>query len=304
MTNTAIAPRQPRRRTGLGRRPWMDWMILPALIAIGVVIGYPIVRAIQLSTTEFNPLAGADPTPVGTANFEQLVDDPIFWEALRNTAIYTFGSVAIAAIIGAMVALLVENLSGRARVVKTLLLTPWAVPFVVVAFLFRYMFDAQSGVINALLMDLNITDQPVDWLVSSTWALPTVVAANVWAQTPFFVLVFGAALAAVPNEVIESARVDSTRGLAMARHIKLPYMRNAALIASLLMVVANFNDFGKIWAMTEGGPGYATTTLVVWVYRLAFTSFELGYASAVGVIWLVLLLLFAIAYARMLRRGS
>src|SRR5690606_18124818 len=126
--------------------------------------------------------------------FERLVDDPIFWTALQNTAIYTFGSVAIAGVLGALIALLTEDLVGRSRIVKTLLLTPWAVPFVVVAFLFRYMFDQQTGVVNAMLMDLNITDQPVGWLVSSSWALPTVVAANVWTQTPFFFLVFSAAL--------------------------------------------------------------------------------------------------------------
>lgn len=303
MTATA-APRTYRHRGRVGRRPFIDWMILPALLAIAVVIGYPVVRAFQLSTTSYNPLSGAEPTPVGLDNFQRMVDDPIFGQALWNTAVYTFGTVAIAGLLGAVIALLAENLAGRSRIIKTLLLTPWAVPFVVVAFLFRYMFDQQAGIINALLIDLNITDQPVSWLVSSTWAMPTVVAANVWTQTPFFFLVFTAALAAVPNEVIEAARVDNTRGWAMARHIKLPYMRNAALIASLLMVIANFNDFGKIWAMTQGGPGYATTTLVVWVYRLAFTSFDLGYASAIGVLWLVLLMIFAIFYARLLRRGT
>lgn len=304
MQEATVATEKSQRRTRLGRRPWFDWMILPALVTIAVVIGYPIVRTFQLSTTDYNPLSGLEPQPIGTGNFERLIDDPIFWDALQNTAIYTFGSVVVAGILGAVIALLTEDLVGRSRVVKTLLITPWAVPFVVVAFLFRYMFDQQTGVVNAILMDLNITDQPVAWLVSSAWAMPTVVAANVWTQTPFFFLVFSAALAAVPNDVIEAARVDNTRGLAMARHIKLPYMRNAALIASLLMVIANFNDFGKIWAMTAGGPGYATTTFVVWVYRLAFTSFDLGYASAVGVVWLVLLMIFAVFYARLLRRGS
>lgn len=294
----------PRRTKRLGKRPWFDWMMVPALVTIAVVIGYPVVRTFQLSTTNYNPVSGVPQASVGTANFERLFDDPIFADALRNTLIYTFGSVVVAALLGAGLALLTENLAGRWRITKTLLITPWAVPFVVVAFLFRYMFDQQSGVVNAVLTDLNITDNPVGWLVSSAWAMPTVVAANVWTQTPFFFLVFSAALAAVPNEVVEAARVDNTRGWAMVRHIKLPYLRNAALVASLLMVIGNFNDFGKIWAMTQGGPGYETTTFVVWVYRLAFESFEYGYASAVGVVWLVLLLVFAIFYVRLLRRQA
>ncbi|PSL08404.1 carbohydrate ABC transporter membrane protein 1 (CUT1 family) [Haloactinopolyspora alba] len=293
-----------RRRRGPQRRPWLDWMVLPGLLAVGVVIAYPVVRTFQLSTTEYNALSGLDPRPVGTDNFEKLAQDPIFWEALGNTAIYTFGSVAVAALIGVVLALVTEDMVGRSRFLKTLLLTPWAVPFVVVAFLFRYMFDERTGIVNAVLTNMGVIDQGVPWLVSATWALPTVVAANVWTQTPFFFLVFSAALAAIPNDVIEAARVDKTRGWTMARRIKLPYLRNAALVASLLMVISNFNDFAKIWAMTEGGPGYASTTFVVWVYRLAFTSFDLGYSSAIGVVWLLLLMTFAIAYARLLRRGT
>ncbi len=279
-------------------------MVLPGVLAVLVVIAYPVIRTFQLATTDYNSLSGEDPRPIGTENFEQLAQDPLFWEALRNTAVYTFGSVAVAALIGVMLALLTENLVGRSRIIKTLLVTPWAVPFVVVAFLFRYMFDERTGIVNAVLTQTGVVDEAVPWLVSSTWAMPTVVAANVWTQTPFFFLVFSAALAAVPNDVIEAARVDKTRGWVMARHIKLPYLRNAALVASLLMVISNFNDFAKIWAMTEGGPGYSTTTFVVWVYRLAFTSFDQGYSSAIGVVWLLLLMIFAIAYARLLRRGT
>ena len=125
--------------------------------------------------------------------------------------------------------------------------------------------------------------------------------ANVWSMTPFFFLLLSAALAGIPNEVIESARVDRARGWSLVWQIKLPFLRNALLVGSLLMIITNFNDFAKIWATTQGGPGYATTTLVVYVYRLAFENFDFGYASAMGVVWLVLLMVFALAYLRALR---
>ena len=125
--------------------------------------------------------------------------------------------------------------------------------------------------------------------------------ANIWTMVPFFFLLLSAALAAIPNEVIESARIDRARTASMIFHIKLPFLRNALLVSSLLMIISNVNDFAKIWAMTEGGPGYSTTTLVVYVYRLAFEDFNLGYASAIGVVWLLLLLGFAFAYLRTLR---
>jgi ABC-type sugar transport system permease subunit len=290
-----------RRRRALGRTPVFDWMVLPVLLVLLVVIGYPFVSALVLSTEKYNIVSGVPASGVGLRNFHRLFsEDDVFWQAVRNTAIYTFGSVAVAALVGMGLALLVENVSSRWRVVRMLLLTPWAVPVIVVAFLFRYMFLDRGGIVNAALGVVGI--DPVGWLTTSQWSLFTVVLTNVWTQIPFFFLVFSAALAAIPNEVIEAARVDRSRGWSMVLQIKLPFLRSAFLIASLIMIVNNFNDFGKIWAMTEGGPTYSTTTLVVYVYRLAFGSFNLGYASAIGVVWLVFLMLFAVVYVRALQR--
>jgi multiple sugar transport system permease protein len=286
-----------RRRT-----PWLDPMVLPTIAVLGVVVGYPIVYTLVLSTQKYNLL---DTTParfIGAANYRHLLSDPIFWQSLGNTAIYTFGSVIVAALFGLALALLTENLLGwRFRAARALLLTPWSVPFVVVAFLFRYMYLQDGGVINDVLLRLRLIAHPILWLNNASIALPAIMVANIWTMTPFFFLLLSAALAAIPNEVIESARIDRARTLSMIVHIKLPFLRNALLVSSLLMIISNVNDFAKIWAMTEGGPGYSTTTLVVYVYRLAFEDFNFGYASAIGVVWLALLLVFAFAYLRALR---
>lgn len=295
----AAAPRG--RALGSG---WAVWMIVPTLAGLAIVIGYPVVRTFLLSTLHYNFVSPAPPRPVGAANYGQLLHDPIFWQALRNTAVYTFGSVAIAMAIGAALALLTEDLPGRFRHIRTALLTPWAVPFIVVAFLFRYMFDQRIGIVNSVLIHLHLTSAQIAWLNSGVRAMPTVMAANVWTQTPFFFLIFSAALAGIPREVLESAQLDRARGWSMVRFIKLPFMRGGALVAGLLMVIANFNDFAKIWAMTQGGPGYATTTLVVYVYRLAFTSYNFGYSAAIGVVWLALLIVFAVLYIRLMQRGG
>jgi len=282
--------------------PFLDWMVLPTVGVLAVVVGYPVVYALVLSGQHFNFLEPDPPRFVGAANYVQLLTDPIFWQALANTAIYTFGSVAVAALLGLALALLVDNYaSPRMRVVRALLLTPWAVPFVVTAFLFRYMYLQNGGVINALLLDAGIIRAPIAWLNNAAIALPAVMVANVWAMTPFFFLLLSAALAGIPNEVLESARVDRARGWSMVWHVKLPFLRNGLLVGSLLVVINNFNDFGKIWATTQGGPGYATTTLVVYVYRLAFENFDFGYASAMGAVWFVLLMGFALAYLRTLQ---
>jgi len=297
---TSGRPARPARDAE--RVPWIDAMVLPSAAVLAIVVGYPVVYTLVLSAQDYNLLGTTPERFVGAGNYRKLLDDTTFWLSLSNTAIYTFGSVAIAALLGLALALLTENVGGkRGRAVRALLLTPWAVPFVVVAFLFRYMYLQNGGAINALLLAGGIIDTPISWLNVSSLALPAVMVANVWTMTPFFFLLLAAALAAIPNEVIESARVDRARGASLIFSIKLPFLRNALLVSSLLMIIANFNDFAKIWAMTQGGPGYSTTTLVVYVYRQAFENFQIGYASAIGVVWLLLLLAFAVAYLRVLR---
>jgi multiple sugar transport system permease protein len=284
------------------REPWLDRMVLPTLAVLGIVVGYPVVYTLILSVQKYNFLSFEPARVIGAGNYLSLASDPVFWQALANTAIYTFGSVGIAALLGLALALLTENVGGAFfRTIRALLLTPWAVPFVVVAFLFRFMYLQNGGIINALLLQAGLINEPVPWLNDATLAMPAVMLANIWAMTPFFFLLLSAALAAIPDEIIQSARVDRASTWSMICHIKLPLIRNTLLISGLLMIIATFNDFAKIWAMTQGGPGYSTTTLVIYVYRLAFESFEFGYASALGVVWLLVLLVFAIAYLRALR---
>ena len=300
-TQVATAATRNARRNA-GRVPWLDWMVVPTLLVLAIVVGYPVVYTLLLSVQDYNLLEIEPARYVGAENFAKIFSDRIFWQSLWNTAYYTFGSVAASAAIGLALALLMENLGGaRVRAVRALLLTPWAVPFVVVAFLFRYMYLESGGIVNSVLLWIGLIDAPVRWLNDASLALPAVMVANVWAMTPFFFLLLSAALSGIPDQVIESARVDRAGPVSMIWHIKLPFLRNPLLIGALLMVIANFNDFAKIWAMTQGGPAYSTSTLVIYVYRVAFENFEFGYASALGVVWLLLLFVFALAYLRALR---
>lgn len=293
----ARTTRAPRRRRGAR---WFDWMTLPALVILAVVIGYPIVDAVIVSFSNYS-LEFPVHAFVGASNYHVLVHDPLFWQSLRNTLIFTGASVVIGMAIGLVLALALERLSGPWRFLRALLLTPWAVPVIVVAFLFEFMFTNPGGITNALLEDLHIISSPVPWLTSPDWAMVSVIVANVWTQAPFFLLIFTAALAGVPDTVIEAARIDRAGTWSMIAFIKLPYLRTAATVGAVLMIIQNFNNFPLIYAMTGGGPANATSTLVVYVYELAFTEFKLGYASAIGVIWLVLLLVIVSAFVRVLR---
>ena len=196
--------RDPRR--GAGPAPWLDAMVVPTLALLAIVIGYPVIYTLLLSVQDYNLLSSESARLTGAANYRKLLTDPIFRQALVNTAVYTFGSVAASAVLGLALALLAEGMMGRSgRIARALLLTPWAVPFVVVAFLFRYMYLQNGGAINAVLLATGLTGTPVSWLNSASLAMPAVMATNVWTMTPFFFLLMSAALAGIPNEVIESA---------------------------------------------------------------------------------------------------
>jgi ABC-type sugar transport system permease subunit len=280
---TTVNHRVPRRRRGTR---WFDWMTAPALIILAGVVGYPIVAAIIDSFTNYsllNPLH----TFVGGANYNLLYHDSLFWESLRNTVIYTGVSVVVALLFGLVLALALERLTGPWRFIRGIL--------------FEFMFTNPGGITNALLEQTGLISSPIPWLTSPTWAMGAVIIANVWMTAPFFLLVFTAALGGVPNEVTEAARIDRAGTWSMITRIKLPYLRSAALVGALLMIIQNFNSFPLIWAMTQGGPANGTTTLVIYVYQLAFTSFKLGYASAIGIVWLALLVIVASLFIRVLR---
>lgn len=275
-------------------------MAIPTIAILAFVIAYPAVRAVQLSFTStslVNPVARG----VGLGNYRTLVHDSVFMTALKNTVIFTAASVFLAGLGGLSLALILEDFFGRYKIVQTVLLTPWAVPTVVAAYLFRYMFEESGGIVNSLLLRLHLVGSSVPFLASPKWAMPTVILANVWAQVPFFLLIFSAGLKAVPDDVVEAARTDGAGKWSVVRHVKIQYLRGPAVIAVLLMVIANFNNFPHIESMTGGGPGVSTTTLVIYVYQLAFSSYDVGYAAAVGVVWLVILLVLAIGFVRAVR---
>jgi ABC-type sugar transport system permease subunit len=278
-------------------------MVVPTIAILAFVIAYPAVRAVQLSFTStslVNPVAKG----VGFTNYRTLFHDSVFYTALKNTLIFTAASVLLAGLGGLLLALLLEDFFSRFRFIQTILLTPWAVPTVVAAYLFRYMFEESGGIVNSILLKTHLVGAAVPFLASPKWSMPTVVLANVWAQLPFFLLIFSAALKSVPEEVVEAARTDGAGKVSVVTHVKLHYLRSAGVIAILLMVIANFNNFPHIESMTGGGPGISTTTLVIYVYQLAFSSYDIGYASAVGVVWLVILLVLAVGFVRAVKMDS
>jgi multiple sugar transport system permease protein len=279
-------------------------LLLPAVAILALVIFYPLVQALLLSLKDASLLNATVAPFTGLDNFKQLLGDEIFWTAVKNTFVLTTLSIGGSLVLGMSLALVLnENLPFR-NFFRGIALIPWVVPGVVVALLTLYMFNSQVGIIDYVLVQVGVTERFVDWFGSTRNALWAIILANIWNQTPFYMLMVLAGLQTVPEDEYDAAKVDGANVLQRFRYVTLPNIRGVLAIVIALQVIWNFNNFDLIWATTEGGPVNATTTLTVHVYRMAFKSLDLGYAAAIGVVMLVALLLFLVFYVRAMEGGE
>jgi multiple sugar transport system permease protein len=279
-------------------------LLLPAVAILALVIFYPLVQALLLSLKDATLLNATVAPFTGLDNFKQLLGDEVFWTAVKNTFVLTATSIVGSLVMGMSLALVLnENLPFR-NLFRGIALIPWVVPGVVVALLTLYMFNSQVGVIDYVLVKLGVTERFVDWFGSTKNALWAIILANIWNQTPFYMLMILAGLQTVPEDEYDAAKVDGANVVQRFRYVTVPNISGVLAIVIALQVIWNFNNFDLIWATTEGGPVNATTTLTVHVYRMAFKSLDLGYAAAIGVVMLVALLLFSVFYVRAMERGQ
>jgi multiple sugar transport system permease protein len=279
-------------------------LLLPALVILALVIFYPLVQALLLSLKDAALLNATTAPFAGLDNFERLLADEIFWAAVKNTLVLTTTSIAGSLVLGMSLALVLnENLPGR-NFFRGIALIPWVVPGVVVALLTLYMFNSQVGVIDYVLVKLGLAERFVDWFGSTRNALWAIILANIWNQTPFYMLMILAGLQTVPQDEYDAAKVDGANVVQRFRYVTLPNIRGVLTIVIALQVIWNFNNFDLIWTTTQGGPVNATTTLTVHVYRMAFVGLDIGYAAAIGVVMLVALLLFSVFYIRVMDRAE
>lgn len=273
--------------------------LAPVLIILVVVIFYPLGRVLAYSVTDANLLFPKQETYVGLDNFDLLINhDQIFRTAVKNTLVFTISSVVGGFSLGFMLALILNEKLPLRNVLRGVVLIPWVVPGVIVALMTLYMFNGEVGVINYTLRSFDIIDENIPWFGSLDHAMWAVIVANIWNQTPFYMLMLLAGLQTCPDDLMEAAKIDGAGSLARFRYVTLPHLSKVIMIITALMVIWNFNNFDLIWTTTQGGPVNATMVLSVYTYRQAFISFQTGYASAIAVLWLLGLLAFSYFYIR------
>ena len=273
------------------------FMILPSMVIITLLTLVPLLDGLIVSI-QSQDLARPDPTRfVGLAHYSRaLIEDEDFWSSLGRTLIWTVGSVVGAYCLALSLALLVNiDIQGR-KFFRALFLLPWVVPEVSTALLWKWLYGDEFGILNFILKSLGMINSPVLWLADPALAMPSVIAVQIWKLYPVMFIVLLAALQNVPKELHEAATIDGANSRQRFWYITLPFIRGTSVIITLLASIWSFQNFDIIYLLTGGGPAGATKVLATLMYQKAFWGSEMGYAAAIGVLMLVVLLLISIVY--------
>ncbi|MBZ0229771.1 MAG: sugar ABC transporter permease [Bauldia sp.] len=261
------------------------WFLAPSMLVLACVLVYPLGYALYLSLFDYY-LAGASPVFIGLANYVALLGEPRFWGALWNTIVIVSCGVAIEFAVGLALALGLYRLKFGAHALMVLLFVPHIITPVVAALFLRWMFVGQWGLIDATMWTFGIATP--DWLGSPFWAKVTVIIADTWKSAPFMMLVLYAGLQSLNQSVLEAARVDGANGWFLLTRIILPLLRPLVLFVLSIRIMDAFRFFDTIYVLTGGGPGTATETLTLYTYATGFARLEVGKASALGVLTLLI----------------
>ena len=273
------------------------FLILPALLLFLALIFVPFIRSISLAFFE-STLFMSSPQFVGLDNFVRLASDPTFHKTWTTTIIYVVATTGLTIILGFFWALILNQTFRGRTIVRSSTILPWILPSTVTAFLWAWIFNGQFGLLNAGLSAIGVIDAPLVWLANPTGALVAVILAKVWLSTPVAMSFILASLQTVSSEEIDAAMMDGCRGGGIIRHVVLPHVLPTLAIVMVLQAMANLQQIDTILAMTRGGPARSTTVLSVEVYQRAFQEWNIGLASAVGVIWFFTIAIPATVYLR------
>jgi multiple sugar transport system permease protein len=276
--------------------------IMPSVLLLGLLSFVPALAVARLSFQEME--LGEPARFVGLDNYLWALASPDFLRALKNSLVWTFGSVSLEMIVGLGIALMLHRsfrLRGLARVA---VLAPYLVPTVVAVLAWRFMFHDILGVLNYMLISIGIVSSPVLWLDSPNWAMFSVIMVGTWKFFPFVVIALLGILQAIPTDQYEAARIDGASAWQQFRLITLPHIMPIFLLSALLRTIWTFHKFDIIYLLTGGGPLDATTTLPVLIYLKGFVDFEFGRAAAVAILAMLLLSTVLVAYFLMLRRAE
>ncbi|WP_394215098.1 carbohydrate ABC transporter permease [Brachybacterium vulturis] len=282
-TSTRSAPTRRRRKddTKLALM-----FIAPATVGLLVFLVWPLLTGIYYSFTEYTTLT--PPQWVGLANYQELLADPTFWTALRVTLVYVAINIAVQTAVALVIAVLMQRLT-QSTILRSLVLAPYLVSNVVAAIVFLWILDTQLGIFNIFLQWIGF--DPVAFWASETWVIPTIALVNVWRHMGYTALLLFAGLQSIPSNLYEAARTDGAGEITMFRRITIPLLRPILALVLIMTIIGSFQVFDTVSVTTQGGPADASRVLQMYIYQNAFAEYEFGYASALSVALLVILMI-------------
>lgn len=275
-------------------------LIAPSILLFSAVIVYPLVSAIYLSVFSiYTPTMEGE--FVGLDNYSRLLSSGEFWRSLLNNAIWTAGTLTLQIVFGILVALMLHRNLVFRSLARSLVLFPYFLSTVVAVLVWRWLFNDLYGVLNHILMWAGIIDMPVDWLGSMPNAMISIIFVGAWKYFPFVVIAVLARLQSIPEELYEAATIDGASRFARFWDVTLPQLKDVLIVIVLLRTIWDFKEFDLIYLMTGGGPIISTQTLPLMVYKEAFALNQMGGASAVAVLMMMIMLVFMTLYLRRTR---
>lgn len=277
-------------------------LILPSFLIILGISLQPILSTLYLSLFEVPRGINTQNTFVGLGNYIALLSEPIFWSTIGRTFYFTVVSVSLELILGLAIAQLIHAHPPGWQFLRTSLIIPWAVPTIVNGTMWRWIYNADYGALNGLLLQLGLIDKYIPWLTLPNMAMNLVILADIWHSVPFIALILQAALATLPADLEEAASVDGATALQYFWFIRLPLLRPAILVALIIRTVEAFRAFDIIYVITNGGPANGTVTISFLTYLEMFSFGHAGRGSALSFLISIFTLGLAFLYIRMLYR--
>ncbi|MEP7457203.1 sugar ABC transporter permease [Phyllobacterium sp. SB3] len=287
MTTKAKMPKAGKNRLTPGYWPF----VIPALVIVGAVIIFPWAFTLWMSVNEWH--LGGEQSFVGMANFVRLAGDARFWQSMSHTVLYTVLSVAAPLFLGTVAALVFDSKLPMRGLLRGIFVMPMMATPVAVALVWTMMYHPQLGVLNYLLSLVGIG--PQEWIFNQNTVIPSLVLVETWQWTPLVMLIVLGGLAAMPRDPFESAEIDGANGWQKFRYITLPMILPFMMVAVIIRSIDALKSFDIIFAMTQGGPGTASETINIYLYNVAFAYYDIGYGSAIAVVFFIVIIIMSLA---------
>ena len=276
-------------------------LLLPSCLIIFGVLLFPMLSSLVLSFTDLKLTRPGSGQFIWFKNYLSAFSNPLFWASVGRTGIFTVATVVVEVCLGLMVALLL-NAKFRGRgFIRGLIILPWALPYVVNGIMWKWIFDANYGVLNAILSQMGLISDYQIWLGDPTMAMVIVILANIWKETPVAIILLLAALQGMSGELTEAASIDGAGKWTIFRKIILPYLKPMIITLVVIKVIWALKEFDLIYIITKSGPANATNLFSYYIYQNSFQYLDFGYGAALAYILTILALLMSVTYMKAMK---